>query len=389
MAMPFSRESWIWYICAIGIIIARLIARRILFRSLKGLQLDDWTMGLFVLTSYTALMVVSNRWFKAGSNLESPDFNFGTLNDDQLSRRTYGSKMMIVTEQMQISVIWSCKACLLIMYYRLTRTALRNENIAIKLLSAYVALGYVTMQILYFAVWCRPFSEYYAVPTNSVQCNTLVDHRITKAVFNISSDLIMLSIALQMLIRSTLPWRRKLVLCGIFSLGIFVIAAAALNSYYSFAHPYDDMWMFWYVRESSMAIIVANIPFTWTIIRELFEVGDFDESVQPWTFHPHARTTSVATHTTHQTVSSGQRARTRESPINSHGSRGTQSITLVGSMSPGKENGESPAKSLALDDIDRNLEIQAVRSHDFASVPSRSNQTEGRILRQSVETSSQ
>lgn len=345
------------------------IARRILFRSLKGLQLDDWIMGLFVTTCYTALIVVSNRWLKAGSNLEPPDFDFSSLSAKQSSQRTYGSKMMIVTEQMQISVIWACKACLLIMYYRLTRTALRHENIAIKILAVYVALGYVAMQILYFAVWCRPFSEYYHVPTSSAQCNTLVHHRITKAVFNISSDLIMLCIALQMLIRSTLPWRKKLVLCGIFSLGIFVISAAALNSYYSFKYPYGGTWMFWYVRESSMAIIVANIPFTWTILRELFEVGDFDENAQPWTFHPQARTRSAAAHANNRTTSSGSRTRTRESYISSQGSRGTQSMTLMGSTSPG--NGESPTKSLALEDLERDSETHAVRSRDFASAPSR------------------
>ncbi|KAF1929941.1 uncharacterized protein M421DRAFT_91159 [Didymella exigua CBS 183.55] len=373
MATPFSRESWIWYICGIGMIIARLIARRILFRSTRGLQLDDWIMGVLVSTTYTVLMVVSNRWFKAGSNLEHPNYSFSALSDDQLSQRVYGSKMMIVTEQMQVSVIWACKACLLVMYYRLTRTALHNENIAIKVLSAYVALGYVVMQILYFAVWCRPFHEYYAVPTNSTQCDTLLHHRITKAVFNISSDVIMLSIALQMLIRSTLPWKRKLVLIGIFSIGIFVIAAAALNSYYSFARPYGRTWMFWYVRESSMAVIVANIPFTWTILRELFEVGDFNENVQPWTFHPRARTRSVATRMTHYTASSGQRVKNRDSPINSHGSRGAQSMTLVGSASPGKEDGASFAKSLVLEDTDRDLEIQAARSHGFVSGPSSAN----------------
>ncbi|KAJ4993800.1 hypothetical protein SVAN01_00854 [Stagonosporopsis vannaccii] len=378
MPMPFGRETWIWYICAIGMIIARLIARRLLFRSIKGLQLDDWIMGTFVLTCYTALMVVANRWYKAGSNLEPPDFNFSALSDDDLSQRQYGSKMMIVTEQMQISVIWSCKACLLIMYHRLTRTALRNENIAIKLLSAYVALGYVVMQILYFAVWCRPFSEYYAVPTNSTQCNTLLRHRITKAVINISSDIIMLSIALQMLIRSKLPWKRKVILVGIFSLGIFVIAAAALNSYYSFAHPYGTTWMFWYIRESSMAIIVANMPFTWTLLREMFEVGDFDEDAQPWTFHPHART-SIATRRTHDTTSSGARVGTRDSAIDSRASKGTRSMTLVGSPSPGRETEESPKKSLMAEDVDRDLEIQAVRSHDFAPALSHSYQTNGHI----------
>lgn len=328
-------------------------------------------MGLFVTICYTALIVVSNRWLEAGSNLKPPGFDFDSLTAYDLSQRIYGSKLMIVVEQMQISVVWSCKACLLVMYYRLTRTALRNENMAIKFLSAYVALGYVAMQILYFAVWCRPFPEYYAVPTKSMQCNTLVHHRITKAVFNISSDLIMLCVALQMLVRSSLPWKRKLVLCGIFSLGIFVIAAAGLNSYYSFRHPYGDMWMFWYVRESSMAIIVANIPFTWTILREVFEVGDFDQTVQPWSFHSHART-RPATRSCQQTISSGPRARTRESPITSSGSRGTQSMTLLGSTSLAKESSKSPTKSLALEEMDRGVEIQAVRSRDFASRPSRS-----------------
>jgi hypothetical protein len=329
-------------------------------------------MGLFVTTCYTALIVISNRWLKAGSNLEPSDFDFNTLTTNQLSQRIYGSKLMIAVEQTHICTIWFCKACLLIMYYRLTRTALRNENIAIKLLSAYVALGYIAMQTLYFAVWCRPFSEYYTVPTSSTQCNTLIHHRITKAIFNISSDLIMLCIALQMLIRSSLPWKRKLVLCGIFSLGIFVIAAAALNSYYSFSDPYGGTWMFWYVRESSMAIIVANIPFTWTIIRELFEVGDFDEGAQPWTFHPHARAASHTTHSDRQTISSGPRTRTHESSINSRGSRGTQSTTLVSSMSLVKENSHSPAKSFALEEMNRSRKIGAVRSQDFASVPSRS-----------------
>jgi len=336
-------------------------------------------MGTFVFVCYTALMVVSNRWYKAGSNLEPPDFNFGALSDEDLSQRRYGSKMMIVTEQMQVAVVWACKACLLIMYHRLTRTALRNENVAIRLLSVYVALGYVVMQLLYFAVWCRPFPEYYAVPTNSTQCNTLLHHRITKAVVNISSDIIMLSIALQMLIRSKLPWKRKLILIFIFSLGIFVIAAAALNSYFSFAQPYGTTWMFWYIRESSTAIIVANMPFTWTLLRELFEVGDFDENAQPWTFHPHARPTSVTTQRTQGTASSGARVRTRDETVDSRASRGAQSMTLVGSPEPGPENGESPKKSLAHDDSDRDMEIMAVRSHDFAPALSHSLPIEGRV----------
>ena len=98
-----------------------------------------------------------------------------------------------------------------------------KENVAIKLLAAYVALGFVVMEILYFGVWCRPFHNYWAVPAPSLQCDALTDHRITNAVFNISSDIIMLCIALPMFIRSLLPLKRKLILCCIFSLGIFVV----------------------------------------------------------------------------------------------------------------------------------------------------------------------
>jgi hypothetical protein len=84
--------------------------------------------------------------------------------------------------------------------------------------------------------------------------------------------------ALQMLIRSRLPIRRKLILSGIFGLGIFVILAAVLNKYYSFSQPFGSLWTFWYVRESSTALLVANLPFTWTLLRRIFNLRAFDSS---------------------------------------------------------------------------------------------------------------
>jgi hypothetical protein len=334
-----------------------------LFRSIRGLQWDDWIMGLFVTTAFTALLVVANRWLKVQSNLEPSDFEFSALSAYELSRRRYGSKLVVVVEQTQIAVIWSCKTCLLIMYHRITRTALRNENLAIKLLSAYVALGFVVIEILYFAAWCRPFSEYYAVPTSSSQCNALINHRITKAIFNISSDLFMLSIALQMLIRSLLPIKRKLVLCGIFSLGIFVVLASIMNSYYSLSSPYRHTWIDWYVRESSTAILVANLPFTWTILRRCFEIGDFDETnpPRPWTYYPTHTTGSRKTSVLLQTHSTGGRTITRCSHNNTNGSR---AMTLVNSNTLHK----SPTNSNQSDDTEKELLGEAIRPRDWAPV---------------------
>lgn len=42
-----------------------------------------------------------------------------------------------------------------------------KQNIAVKFVAAYVAFGFVLMEILYLAVWCRPFTEYWAVPTSN------------------------------------------------------------------------------------------------------------------------------------------------------------------------------------------------------------------------------
>jgi hypothetical protein len=327
-------------------------------------------MGLFVLAAYTALIVCSNKYVKAQSNLLPPGFDIAALSQHDLDRRRYGSKLVVVTEQTQISVIWACKVCLLIMYHRLTRTALRNENIAIKLLSAYVALGFVVMEVLYFTAWCRPITGYWAIPT-SPQCNALINHRITKAVFNLSSDLIMLVIALQMLIRSLLPLKRKLILCGIFSLGIFVIIASMLNSYYSFKDPYRQTWVFWYVRESSTAILVANLPFTWTILREFFDLGSFDEtSPPPWSYHSARTAQGRRTAQLHsQATHSAATARHHHSPTASKGSHGTHAMTLVDSLSPLKNHIRTPGGPEGFE-TEKVLDDEAIHLHDFASIPS-------------------
>ncbi|KAL6707284.1 hypothetical protein ACN47E_004272 [Coniothyrium glycines] len=365
MGLPFNQESWIWYTVSVLMIAARIISRKLLFRSWKGLQFDDWIMGIFVTATYTVLIVMSNKWLQFQSNLERPGFDFSALNSDEIRRRRLGSIFMIVVEQMQIIVIWSCKACLLIMYHRLTRTALRNENIAIRILSAYTAVGLFVVEILYFAAWCRPFSAYYAVPTTSSQCNTLIDHRITKAVFNISSDLVMLCIAIQMLVRSLLPVKRKMILSGIFSLGIFVVAASIMNSYSSFSNPYHPTWMFWYIRESSTAILVANLPFTWTILRNLFELGDFDENKPPppWTYHsPRTAGGRKTAQYLQNHSSTAPRSNTQHSPLNSN------AMTLVEPMNTPRPVEEGPSKVLS-DEDEQDANEESIERHDFAPLP--------------------
>lgn len=79
----------------------------------------------------------------------------------------------------------------------------------------------------------------------------------------------MLAVGLPLFLRMNLPWRKKAPLIGVFSLGIFTILAAVLNKVYSFTQPFGSLWTYWYTRESSTALLVANIPFCWTLWRRV------------------------------------------------------------------------------------------------------------------------
>jgi hypothetical protein len=218
---------------------------------------------------YTTLIVTINIVAQSDSNLLPPGFDVDALTSNQIHDRQYGSKLVLVVEQCQIMTVWCEKLCLLFLYRRLTVGTW--ERLAIKLLFFYVGISWVVMEILYFGVWCRPFNMYWAVPSTT-QCTAATNHLITNAVFNISSDAMILAVALPMFIKTRLPLRKKIAIVGIFSLGTFVIICAILNKVYSFNQPFGLQWTFWYVRESSTALLTANAAFVWALLRRIFKL---------------------------------------------------------------------------------------------------------------------
>ncbi len=175
------------------------------------------------------------------------------LTPASIASRIHGSKLVLVVEQSMITTQWGCKICLLLLYNKLTfglrrmfsvplylihspgnqalETCLssdelpnswyplrlsrhfidnyiliyQTEQLAVKVVGVYVVVNWIIMESLYFGVWCRPFDQYWAVPTDNEQCSAAIHHLITNAVFNISSDLMMLCIPIPILISSQLP----------------------------------------------------------------------------------------------------------------------------------------------------------------------------------------
>ncbi|KAF7543324.1 hypothetical protein G7Z17_g10828 [Cylindrodendrum hubeiense] len=253
-------ELWTWYALTVAVVAVRI-----------GMRVDDYLMLLTIVT-YTILLVVVKVLTYTPTNLINPDDKI-VLTPETIKDRQYGSKLVIVTEQMQMITIWGVKACLLVMYSRLT-TSLR-QNWLVKIVAGYVVASFVIMEILFFAAWCRPFTNYWKVPPNDMNCSAETNHMITNTVMNISTDIMIIALPMPVFLQSQLPLKRKIILCAVFALGGFSILAACLSKYYSLGDPYGSDWIYWYIREVSTAIITANLPLTWTFMQRVFRLGSF------------------------------------------------------------------------------------------------------------------
>lgn len=64
-----------------------------------------------------------------------------------------------------VMLIWGCKACLLLLYNKLTFGL--KAQWSVKIVAVYCGVSLVVMEVLYFGVWCRPVSNYWRVPVDN------------------------------------------------------------------------------------------------------------------------------------------------------------------------------------------------------------------------------
>ncbi|KAL8989206.1 MAG: hypothetical protein Q9169_008408 [Polycauliona sp. 2 TL-2023] len=271
--LSLTIESWTLYPFGILLIAARILSRRILLGSFQKLQVDDWIM-CFVIVTFTGVIVSVNQ---VSHNLSNylPEGVAEEFTPEEHANAIYGSKFVMILEEFMLANTWLCKACLLILYHQMTLGLKQNK--LVKLVGAYCILGYILIQILYLGVWCRPIQQYWQVPVDNSQCASYYHHLITSAVFNITSDLMMLYIPLPILIKARLPLKRKIILCGVFSLGILVVLSAILNRYYNFTEPYGSLiYLNWYTGEAATSVFVANVPHLWPLLSKIFSLGAFN-----------------------------------------------------------------------------------------------------------------
>lgn len=250
---------------------------------IRNLQADDYLM-VFATLWYIILCVALNEVASGGgSNLMTPG---DKLNITPIIRaeRERGSKWVFVSEHSFVLAIWAMKACMLVIYARITE-GLRQRK-WINYIAIYVAIGFVVSELTLFLI-CRPLSNYWAVPTPnckdddtsvrglktdiSDQCSSYQHYEIIQGCVSISADIFMLLVAIPLLMQVRVPVKQKMILVILFGMGVFVIVAAILTKVYCLVPTLISyIYMNWYFREATVAILVTNLPLIWSLLRDVF-----------------------------------------------------------------------------------------------------------------------
>ncbi|KAF9885838.1 hypothetical protein FE257_012310 [Aspergillus nanangensis] len=273
-------EAIIFWSIAVVLVGCRIVSRVLANGSFRRLSFDDYVMvATFII--YTALLVLIQISSRYATNLMDPE-EYPTVlaNPQEVRDRILGSKVVIGVEQCMLISTWGVKACMLTLFWRLTKNL--RLQVYVKIIAVYSALGFAVIMVTYYAVFCRPFSQYWAMPVHDMQCATYQHYSITQAVFNITSDVAMLAIPIPLMIKSQMRTRKKILLISIMSLGIFTIVAAILNKVFNFASPLTTMYQLWYIREASTAMYVANLICLWPLLRKLFGLKAFRSNSRPY-----------------------------------------------------------------------------------------------------------
>lgn len=268
MAMPTHEkvEVWIWYslvICIVGIRFAsQYITRRRKF--VAEFPIDDALMILLTCI-YTTGTVALYLYFSIAPTV---DFDNPTPEENFVIGRKLGI-LNILTETCVQTTLWGNKCCLLLLYNRLT--FFHQHYRLLMVIAVYTGLAYVAVIVALYAGWCRPFSDYLVLVPTNIQCLSWMHYNTLQLTMNLSTDLLIILVPVALFSRLKIEFRRKILLIGLFSMGVFVIISAILLKVAVFTNPTDPVWFLWVMREMSTAMLVGNLVLCMPVFRTWFK----------------------------------------------------------------------------------------------------------------------
>lgn len=144
-----------------------------------------------------------------------------------------------------------------------------HVSAAVKLLGGSYTQWYVYWQAHYY--WDL-------VANVADQCSNYQYYEIVQGCITITADVLMLLVAIPIIVKVRIPLKQKIILLLVFGMGIFVIIAAILTKVYCLVPALISYaYMNWYFRESTVAMLVTNLPLVWSLFREIFP------AIRSWT----------------------------------------------------------------------------------------------------------
>ncbi|KAK3386177.1 hypothetical protein B0H63DRAFT_510773 [Podospora didyma] len=267
---PFSDDKptllvswWITAICAF-ILLLRMGGRYVrvekLFAEDKIAALA--LIPLFLRAGFVHLILVygTNNVLLDGLNLSEND----------ISRRTTGSGLVLATRVLQPAALWIYKHATLCFFDRLVGSTGKKRYIySLLFMRIFLAVTFAAVIVSDLGE-CMPFQNYWAVlPDPGGQCRQGYGNLVTTAVLNIVTDLMLVVFPVIVMMVSRLALGRKILLILLFSLGIFTIIISIYRVPKVVAeHGYQATRSMWASVEILVATIATNTLALGTFMRD-------------------------------------------------------------------------------------------------------------------------
>ncbi|KAL4771973.1 hypothetical protein BDW60DRAFT_207705 [Aspergillus nidulans var. acristatus] len=257
--MGYSSSTELFVEWAVGLVI---IAVRIYARWTLGKQSfywDDLCLGFVTIfwTFHTVFLYLctdvygSNIGLNAQTALEVPD--------DKVEDLREGSIYAFIAWLSYIFLVWSFKGVLIFLYSRLT-IGLWHHRVLIGVGIGSIATFFASLFFHLFI--CLPVSRSWQVkPYAGDNCTIRPNNYIVIECLSIVTDIAIMAVPMPLILAARIALSQKIILCALFSSGIFVMIAAILRAYYSVTDIDElSIALGWASREALVSAIIVCAP---------------------------------------------------------------------------------------------------------------------------------
>ncbi|KAK6352912.1 hypothetical protein TWF696_004909 [Orbilia brochopaga] len=219
---------------------------------------DTWSLlaMLFIVTRLIIMniaMAYGSVLYAATSEQQFKSQKEG-LTQDAIDKIVIGSKMNIAGRIILVSLLWSLKFMVFDFLWRIIRKLPYERPITITYLAALVSTWLAALIVIF--IECRPFTKYWQISPDPGQCIQGNVWLITYEIGNLITDLMLLALPFPLLFMARVPWKKRIRLCAVFSLGFFLVATCVIRMTQGLMHgnfqPQRGMW-------ASIEVLIATV----------------------------------------------------------------------------------------------------------------------------------